>query len=89
MSMLLKAVASVAATCGGCAPVVTDDAPTWANCPPGEIVIESGEEVGCDLVGPANTLTVLDVDLEWCDHYGGVWKSLAPFPAGECTNVNF
>jgi len=76
------------ATIGGCAPGATwDHYDPSDDCAPGVIVVESGEDVPCDLVGGANTLTVIDVDRAWCDLHGGRWAAL-PI-AGECVRVDF
>ena len=102
MFRIIAIAAVTAAAAAGCSmPAVRELAPAKAgptaprfnhtdpadDCRPGAIVIESGENVDCDLVGGSNTLTVIDVDQDWCDQSGGTWTPLAI--AGECANVDF
>lgn len=54
-----------------------------APCTPGTVYVIDGDETPCDLIGGANTLTVIGMPMGECHDSGGLWYS------GECEGVDF
>ena len=69
--MIRLAIALLAGV-GGCfaQPPATDAKPA---CPAGEIIIHGDDPTTCNLIGGANTLTILDITEAACDAAGGNW----------------
>ena len=74
-------IIALAGVAGGCALPTAAHAPSLPGpapvakpaCEPGEIVVHGDEPTPCDLIGGANTLTILDITEAECNDFGGRW----------------
>ena len=71
------------AGCGFAVPAPAVGPAPLAPCQPGVIIVHGDEPTPCDLIGDANTLTILDISEAECDLYGG------RFVEGECRDTDF
>jgi hypothetical protein len=70
MFKLIAIAAAALASCTAAPAAKQAPAVSTPPCAPGEVIVSVNEEVGCDLIGGVNTLTLTDISPQMAADFG-------------------